>query len=491
MPLPLTTLSDVSFDAFRRARSLLSDLATPTLRLGVTGLAQAGKTIFITALVRNLVEGGRLPFLEAYAQGRVRRAYLEPQPDDAVPRFDYEAHLATLGSKPPAWPDSTRQISQLRVTIEFEPVGVLRRATRPGRLHLDIVDYPGEWLLDLALLDQSFEEFSRQALALARAPRRAGVARVWLERLAALDPSAPADEATAIDAAGVYTAYARAARSPNPALATIGPGRFLLPGDLAGSPLVTFAPLDLPSGWTPPRGSLAAMMERRFESYKSLAVRPFFRDHFSRLDRQVVLVDALSALNDGAEAIDDLTHALAGCLQAFRPGTGSWLDVLLGRRIDKVLFAATKADLLAQANHDRLESVLRHVTQQAATRARASGADIGVLALAAVRATREAERRQNEHRLACIVGTPMPGQRLGTTVFDGVAEAAIFPGDLPDDIGRTLAEQHAAAAIPDLRFIRFRPPTGLSDRSPGGAAQAWPHVRLDRALEFLLGDRLA
>ena len=37
------------------------------------------------------------------------------------------------------------------------------------------------------------------------------------------------------------------------------------------------------------------MMERRYEAYKTHVVRPFFRDHFARLDRQIVLVDALDA----------------------------------------------------------------------------------------------------------------------------------------------------------------------------------------------------
>ena len=44
---------------------------------------------------------------------------------------------------PPQWPESTRRISQLRVTIEYTPTTALRRALGPGRLHVDIVDYPG------------------------------------------------------------------------------------------------------------------------------------------------------------------------------------------------------------------------------------------------------------------------------------------------------------------------------------------------------------
>ena len=94
-------------DTLRNAGAYFGELNTPALRLGVTGLSRAGKTVFIAALARNLIEGGRLPFFEPYAQGRIQRAYLEPQPDDAVPRFDYEAHLAALQGDPPSWPQST------------------------------------------------------------------------------------------------------------------------------------------------------------------------------------------------------------------------------------------------------------------------------------------------------------------------------------------------------------------------------------------------
>ena len=54
-------------------------------------------------------------------------------------------------------------------------------------------------------------------------------------------------------------------------------------------------------------------------------------------------------------------------------------------------------------------------------------------ALAALRSTREAEARQGRQRLPCIVGVPMPGERLGGKPYDGRTEAAVFPGDLPED----------------------------------------------------------
>lgn len=129
-------------DGTRLAAGGLKDFATglvsPTLRLGVTGLSRAGKTVFITALVRALLEGGRLPMLEALAQGRIRRVFLAPQPDDTIPRFAYEENLAALTAKNRHWPEGTRRISQLRLTIEYEPTSFLARNLSGGTLHLDI-----------------------------------------------------------------------------------------------------------------------------------------------------------------------------------------------------------------------------------------------------------------------------------------------------------------------------------------------------------------
>ena len=48
-------LGALAADALRNTGAYLSELNTPVLRLGVTGLSRAGKTVFIAALVRNLV----------------------------------------------------------------------------------------------------------------------------------------------------------------------------------------------------------------------------------------------------------------------------------------------------------------------------------------------------------------------------------------------------------------------------------------------------
>jgi predicted YcjX-like family ATPase len=486
-----SSFSDIVEEARLSARALLDygeSFFNPTVRLGVTGLSRAGKTVFITALVHGLSRGGRFPVFESLASGRIARAQLAPQPDDAIPRFDYEHHVRTLIEER-RWPSSTVDISELRLVIGYQ-----RQNGADRTLTLDIVDYPGEWLLDLPLLDKSYEQWSAESLALSRQQPRAPLAQAWHAHLAALQPASREDEQATLTAARLFTDYLRACRDERFAMSLLPPGRFLIPGNLANSPALTFAPLDVPADGIAPDGSLWAMMRRRYEAYKDIVVRPFFRDHFSRLDRQVVLVDALAAFNAGPEALHDLEAALAGILDCFRVGRGTFLSSLFRPRIDRILFAATKADHLHHTSHDRLETILRRIVERAASRAEVAGATIDVVALAAVRATREAQVQRGREKLPSILGTPLAGEIANGETFDGKTEVATFPGDLPADIdnlfnggGSFRGLSTAEADKADYRFLRFRPPLLEHD---GATDPALPHIRLDRALQFLIGDRL-
>lgn len=486
--MKVSDIAGATAEALRNVGAFAHDIVRPTLRLGVTGLSRAGKTVFITALVNNLLAGGRLSFFDVAAEGRLIRAYLEPQPDDDVPRFDYERHLADLTGKPPTWPQSTRRLSQLRLTLEYEPESVVDRALGRNRLHIDIVDYPGEWLLDLPLLNLTFEQWSCQELEMSQEPIRKSASRDWHKAIEKLDPLGEADEQDARKACEAFTEYLRLSREQGDT-AVVPPGRFLMPGELEGSPALTFSPLVLEDGAaTAPRGSLWAMMQRRYEAYKTHIVKPFFRDHFARLDRQIVLIDALTALNGGKESLKDFERAISDILKCFRPGANTWLSSVLYRRIDRILFAATKADHLHHTSHDRLEAIVERLACDAIDRADMAGAEIKVVALAAVRATREGEARSGKGNLPCIIGKPLKGEKIGNRVFDGMQEYAIFPGDLPKDPEQLDAFGGSERSNDGIEIVRFRPPD--PEPSDRDRVSALPHIRLDRALNFLVGDRL-
>lgn len=446
-------------------------LFEPVIRLGVTGLSRAGKTVFITSLVANLLDRGRMPGLLAASDGRIEAAFLQPQPDDTVPRFDYESHLAAMTGHDPQWPDSTRAISELRLSLRVRPAGLLAGLQGPRTVHLDIVDYPGEWLLDLGLLDKSYAEWSAEVLERI-APR--AEARAYLTQLGGVAGDATLDEPVAKALAEAFTAYLTEARANGYSDCT--PGRFLLPGDLAGSPVLTFAPL--PEGGAP-RRSLRREMERRFEAYKSRVVKPFFRDHFSRIDRQVVLVDALGAIHHGPAAVEDMRRAMADILSAFRPGRNAFLSqILLGKRVEKILFAATKADHLHHSQHGALTGIMQALVREARDRAEFAGAKAEAMALASLRATTEETLTHDGKELDCVRGR----------LLETGKQAAFFPGALPEDPARILSPARKGAEKwldEDFEVMRFAP--AEVTLRPG---EGPPHIRLDRAAQFLIGDRL-
>ncbi len=461
------------------------DVWQPHLRLGVTGLSRAGKSVFTTALVHHLIAGTHMPVLKASAQGRIASARLKPQAHADMPRFAYEANLATLlAGVDRNWPESTKRISELRLEIAFES----RAGWFPGprTLTLDIVDYPGEWLLDLALLDMDYATWAARTIADARKGHRLPCAAPWLATLAESAGDGPADEARAEAAATAFKGYLAALRADPESVAVTPPGRFLMPGDLEGSPALTFAPLELAAGVAGADETLGGLMAQRFEAYKSLVVQPFFQNHFSRLDRQIVLVDVLAALDRGPEALADLEAALADSLGAFKTGRNSLLTSIFAPRTERVLFAATKADHIHHSQHEAMDGVMRHLVARAMGRAEGAGARVESMALAAVRATREVQIKDGRDQLPAIAGVPVAGEAVGGEVFDGTSEAAIFPGELPPDPARIFDR----TATPwQVRSPRFRPPLLVKDA--GGRLPPLPQMRLDRALEFLIGDRLA
>ena len=282
----------------------------PVVRVGVTGLSRAGKTVFITSLVANLLDRTRMPQLSAQTQGRIEAVHLQPQPDLTLPRFAFEDHMAALTNDTPQWPQSTRALSELRLSFRVRPAGFFGAFAGPRHVHVDIVDYPGEWLLDLALLDKSYADWSEATLD--RIAKRREAAS-FMATTRAEDGALRLDESRAAALAQSFTAYLTAARAAGWSDCT--PGRFLLPGDLAGSPVLTFAPLPKPDG--PARNSLWREMERRYNGYVARVVKPFFRDHFAKLDRQIVLVDVLGAVHQGPQAFEDLRRTMADVLAAF------------------------------------------------------------------------------------------------------------------------------------------------------------------------------
>lgn len=456
----------------RELQDLLERGRDRQLRLAVTGLSRSGKTAFLTSLVNQLRHAGleaRLDLLPAAREGRLLGARRVDQKNLQVPRFPYDPAMAALDADPPHWPEPTRGISELRLAIRYRPA---RRGLLGGETHqlsLDLFDYPGEWLLDLPLLAHDYAGWSHSQEHRHGAERQALFAD-WHTALADFDPAAEADEARLAEIAERYAAGLRAAREAG--FADLQPGRFLLPGDLAGAPVLQFFPLPGLAEHDPAelarlsKTSNYATLARRFRHYQQHIVKPFYRDHFRRFDRQIVLVDLLGALNAGPERFEDLSRALGTLMQSFDYGKRSLLSRLFAPRIDRLAIAATKADHVTPEQHAHLVALLEALLAEPLKDLRFADVPVRAFSLAAIRSSEAREVEHQGRRSPALRGTGLDGEPL-----------LLFPGEVPARLPDT-----AFWARQGFAFPAFRPLP-----RDGGALS---HIRMDAALDWLIGDKL-
>jgi predicted YcjX-like family ATPase len=453
------------------------DLLARRIYLGVTGLSRAGKTVFVTSLIHNLLradagaEESPLRGFDCFDEGRLIGAMLRHDANATVPEFPYRKALQAITGDSPQWPEPTRGISRIRIDLRFRRTDQVltsqaasRLGLRDGTLQLEIVDYPGEWLVDLPLLGMDYEEWSASMMEMAGRGTRATLAGDWLAFINQRAPDSEHDEEWAEQASALYAEYLRACSEAK--LRNLQPGRFLHPADLRGASVLRFCPLPGLRG-KPAAGTIHATFRDKFRDYQEKVVRAFYRKHFAGLDRQIVLVDTLSALNDGQEAFDDQSTALASILQNFRHGRNSLLGWLMGRRISRVLFAATKADHVIRGDRLHLENLTRrmlHVLDE--NNAIKTSAETHVQAIASVRATRDTRRTDNGREI-------LIGRRP-----DDPHELPLEPGAIPLDFP---PDWNAL----DYRFWDFQP-----DPDPSWRHTGFPTLRLPEVLDFLIGDDL-
>ena len=467
---------DAGIPSFATIEKLVTGIAhqalAPTIRLAVTGLSDSGKSVFITALVNQLIHGGNLPFMGAVNGGRYVGAKIVDIPDASHAEFQYREFLSALTEKKPSWPEPTDATRQIRLALRYRPVGLVTRTIWPIRtIYLDIVDYPGEWLLDLALLGESFAAWSKKMFALCKEPPRAKLAKDWLEFVNKLKPADQADEKTLRKGHELYVKFLKKCKSPKLALSMLQPGRFTQPGDLAKEDVLVFFPCKPPRTKTKlPRTCIYRELAARYEKYKSQVVKKFYADHVADFDRQIVLVDVLTTLNNGYQSFADMREAITTVLRSFSYGQLGLFKGLFSHSIDKLLFAATKADHVASNQHHNLKLMLERMIAESARQVRFEGTELDGVAIASLKCTDTVVTEYQGRKLSCVKGAPV----------DRDKDTLLFPGEIPETM-----PTHSDWDTNRFNFLEFKPP-----RIPDVERTGLPHIRLDQALEFLIGDKL-
>ena len=434
----------------------LDFLRPRTVRIGVTGLARAGKTVLLTAIASVLLEPGALA-------GRIRQARLAPAGADALPRFDHLRQRASLAADPPAWPNRTDAVSLLALEL------VVGHRNLPSRtLRIELLDYPGEWLLDLPMLNQGFAAWSRGILDRFRDARLRPLTAAFLGFVDALPSRAGADETLVASGHALYAGVLGRLRDER-GLSMLQPGRFLMPAPGASPPWMAFFPF--PST----EGPLAGLLCRRYDAYVAATRDALLSPMFGRTDRLVVVADLLAALGSGPESFRDASDALAAAANALRR-QASWAVTLASLAslrvppppIRRVAFVASKADHVAERQRPNLAALMASLTGGDETTPLAS-ARRASFAVAAARCTEDFVWTLDGHPVSAVRGRLLGDDRLTRS----------YPGEVPSLPPDASFWSHRFLALPRFEPARIDGRTG-----------AVPNIGVERLLAFLLDDLL-
>lgn len=483
---PLMAIKQLASDTFKKIKQqgdkALKRSMDRHVKLAVTGLSRAGKSAFITSLVHQLLEeanADNLPFFDVVQQKRLIAVRHTRQGSMHIPSFDYRRGIQQLIDG--EWPDSTKHMSELRLEMKYRTEhSLLSQFNSDVKLTIDLFDYPGEWLMDLPLLTMSFEQWCAFTSSLNQQEPRAECAKELSARIAAIDINQNADEELLEKLAGEYQQLLLRFKEQL-GLSLVQPGRFILPGELEGAPLLQFVPL-LPEQLQqvdsePNPDSYFSVIKTRYQAYQQQVVQPFYQEYFKNFDRQIILVDCLTALSDGEQAFTELQRAISLLLQSFNYGKSGLLRRLFAPKIDKLLFAVSKADHVTPEQHPHLVSLLGQLIKQAQQDIAFEGAEVEVMALAAFCATQSGSITQEGQTYPCLQGEILTENEQDANSSPSRQRITLFPGDVPTELpSRAFWQTH------QFDFQPFLPPLQLTPTAK--------HIRLDHALQYLLGDKL-
>ena len=149
-----------------------------SIRVGVTGLSRAGKSVFVTSAIYNLLATTGKHLHDSERQNMVAvnelpagvsrnrenpsilRYLGEQLPlDDGVKPFPFDWNVQLYRKDPPEWPKPTHDITEFKLRVTFINGGRVE-----GPPERTFIDYPGERLLDIALTQKSYSQWSDETL---------------------------------------------------------------------------------------------------------------------------------------------------------------------------------------------------------------------------------------------------------------------------------------------------------------------------------------
>lgn len=367
-------------------------------------------------------------------------------PDDTrgLVDFNYKKQLTRLTATPPSFPEPTAVISGLDISISYRS-----RKGKRKNLVIEITDFPGEWLIDLAMIGMDFSTWNRWQCSLWETRRNGEEFAEFSKRLFALN----LEDQHAVER--IRDDYRRLLMTTRES----EQGALLQPGQLCTKGhVVDVFPMACAELIDENPSALSEWLEQAFSHYVEGTVKPFFERYLSSIDRQVVLVDVQQVLTTSQTKLDETSEALSLILGKFDyTDDHSWFN-WLRPEIDKTCFYATKADRVLPEDHLALRKILQRVARDAMRFSKSHGAAVVIDAIGAISTTTS--------------GRTSDGEMLEGTDKNGKLQAYQNPSLLVDD--ELCFELNQSFVAPE--FV------------PIMNAGIPLHIRLDSVLEQLVAD---
>ncbi|WP_269749781.1 YcjX family protein [Salinimonas marina] len=197
-------------------------------RFTITGLSRSGKSMLFTSLMTMLKfrsEGKYdcLPLLEHLPMELVEHMWVEPL--EGFKLFPVEEHLAALHQG--QWPSPTEDVYGFKLVVRLKQTGKVKKYLLPYTdIVFEFIDYPGEWLTDLPLLNRTFNQWSDSSWAQQMNRPQRDYANDWHQLVEEFDFDIAPDETSVASLVSTYRAYLQHAKANG--ITLLQPGSFLL-----------------------------------------------------------------------------------------------------------------------------------------------------------------------------------------------------------------------------------------------------------------------
>jgi len=433
----------------------LNNISMPikTTKIAITGLSRSGKTIFITSLIDQLLHQKKIHSMtQKYKKFSVNLKF----PKVSVKRFEYHP-LKKIIKEYHQWPEGTDNITS--TTLEFE-VKSRYSFVRNSKFRVELIDYPGEWILDIKMLELSYEQWNEKIIAWMRNINE-DIVKEYLKVIDNLSDKSKGEEL----GEKLHKQYVDMIRYlKDNHFSNITPGRFLMPSDLLDDPVLYFAPINNSSS------TLYAEFKKKYDEYLENVVKNIQLEHFEGFDRQIVLVDIIEALQNGPQCYGDMKDGLKSMLSLYDHRNKNFISQWFSSSIRNVIFVATKADLITTSQHNNFSALLNEMVEDIKNELDIHHIKTEAQVIAAVKCTQIVKCEHDGKPLSCIRGVD-PEDNI---------EVELFPGEMPSSF--PLPNQWNTSNYAYEAFLPAK--NSYKDNEP------FEHINMDKVIESIIGDLL-